>query len=192
MIAVLDLVKPLVFEPRCAMLTMLLVLAASIDINQHRIPNWLVLVGLCMAFLYNGLCASSAQENGWLLAIEGTLVGFFVLLPFHLVRAMGAGDVKLMAMVGAFLGPAGAFWAVLATFVAGGILAVAMLVWKRRVKRALGNVYHLVSTNLLTAPAGSIDFTMSGTDSVGKLPYAVAIATGTVGDLILHSSRYLG
>jgi prepilin peptidase CpaA len=191
-ISVLGALKPLVFDPRLAMLTMLLVLAASVDVRQHRIPNLLVLVGLCVAVMYNGLYAPSVQENGWLLAIKGALVGFFMLLPLYLVRAMGAGDVKLMAMVGAFLGPLGAFCAVLGTFVAGGILAITMLVWKRRLRRALGNVYHLVSTNLLAAPAGSFDFTMSGTDSVGKLPYAVAIAAGTVGYLILHSSGHLG
>ena len=191
MTAVIDLIKPLVFEPRVAALTALLMLAALIDIRQHRIPNWLVIVGICIAVAYNGLHAPSMQANSWLLVLEGTLVGFFMLLPFYIGRAMGAGDVKLMAMVGAFLGPVGAFWSVLATFIAGGVLAIMILAWHRRVGRAVRNVYALITVNMLTASAGSLDFSMSGTDSAGKLPYAVAIAFGTAGYLILHSGGYV-
>ena len=67
MTTVLDLVKPLMFEPRLVVLTILLMLAVTIDIREHRIPNLLVLVGLCFGLLYNGLYPSAVQENGWLL-----------------------------------------------------------------------------------------------------------------------------
>ena len=179
-------------DPRFAVLTMLLALAAYIDIRKHRIPNLLILAGLCFAIPYGGLHPASAGSNGWLFASAGCLVGLFSLLPLYLLRAMGAGDAKLMAMVGAFVGPLGAFCAALATLVAGGMLAIAVLLWKRRVRRALRNVYQLVTTNLLTAPAGSLDFTISGADSTGKLPYAVAIAAGTLTYLGASASGFIG
>jgi len=54
------------------------------------------------------------------------------------------------------------------------------LLWNRRLRRALCNVYHLTMVNALSAPAGHMDFTISGSDSTGKLPYALAIAAGTL------------
>src|SRR5687768_11743315 len=74
------------------------------DIRTRRIPNKLVLVGLATSFVAQGLRGLDGTQ-AWFL---GTLAGFGLLLPLYVIRAMGAGDVKLMAMVGSFLGPAGA------------------------------------------------------------------------------------
>jgi prepilin peptidase CpaA len=174
-------------DPRIAVLIGLLVLAAAIDVRQHRVPNALVLAGLCFAIAWNGLHPLSAM-NGWAFAAAGCVVGFISLFPFYLLRAMGAGDVKLMAMVGAFVGPFGALCAALATFVAGGVLAIVVLACKRSLRRALSNVGRLLSANVLMAPTGSVDFTIASKESAGKLPYAVAIAGGTLGYLCLHAA----
>jgi prepilin peptidase CpaA len=182
----------LVAEPRVAVLLGLLVITAWIDIWQHRIPNLLILAGLCFAIPYSGLHPATSGANGWLIASSGCIVGFVSLFPFYLVRAMGAGDVKLMAMVGAFVGPFGALCAALLTFAAGGVLAIGVLLWKGQLRRALCNVYHLTMGNILSAPAGSLDFSMSGSDSTGRIPYAVAIAAGTLSYLFANSAGLVG
>jgi len=187
-----ELLKTLALQPRFAVLAVLLGLAAYIDIRTHRIPNLLILAGLSFAIPYNGLHPASAGANGWLVASAGCLVGFISLFPLYLLRTMGAGDVKLMAMVGAFVGPFGAFCSALGTFLAGGVLAITVLLCKRRMRRALSHVFQLLTTNLLTAPAASVDFTMSDANSTGKLPYAVAIAAGSLTYLAASGSGLIG
>jgi prepilin peptidase CpaA len=124
-----------------------------------------------------------------LVGLVGMGTGFVVLLPFYLLRAMGAGDVKLMAMVGAFLGPWPAFLAILSTGVAGGVIALGFLLWTGNLRRGFNNVISLMRQNLLTAPIGYVDLNVSPTVSAGKLPYGVAIAAGTIVFLV---SRQLG
>lgn len=177
--------------PHLLVLIGILVLAAWIDVRQHRVPNALVLAGICFAILYQGLHPAAADNSGWLVASAGCLVGFLSLCPLYIVGATGAGDVKLMAMVGAFVGPLGALACALLTFAAGGILAISVLIWRRRLRRALCNVYHLTMTNVFSASAGCMDFTISGADSTGKLPYAVAIAAGTLTYLVAHAARLI-
>jgi prepilin peptidase CpaA len=88
----------------------ILVEAAVIDGRQHRVPNWLtfhfVLAGLAYA-AWSGGC------NSLLWSLAGTGVGLFSLLPLYAIGGMGAGDVKLMAGVGAWMGP----WLTLGAFV---------------------------------------------------------------------------
>jgi len=177
--------------PHLVVLIGMLVLAAWIDIREHRVPNALVIAGLCFAIPYQGLHPVDVIGNGWLFASAGCLVGFLSLFPLYMIGATGAGDVKLMAMVGAFVGPLGAFSSALLTFAAGGLLAVSVLLWKRRLRRALCNVYHLTMANVIGAPAGCMNFTISGSDSTGKLPYAVAIAAGTTTYLVANAAGFV-
>ena len=92
--------------------------AAVIDFRTRRIPNWLTFPSLALALALQFALHGGA---GLVQGLLGVLVGAgLFLLPF-LLGGMGAGDVKLMGVAGAFLGPAGALWAVLFTGVAGGV-----------------------------------------------------------------------
>jgi len=77
-------------------------LAAFLDVRTRRIPNWLtlglVIIGVALNLWRAGLMGAE-------LALAGTVLGFLMLLPFYALGGIGAGDVKLLAAVGALLGP---------------------------------------------------------------------------------------
>lgn len=162
-------------------LTAILLLAMREDIRSHRIPNMLILVGSLLGLLLNGFLPDGL---GLLEALKGLALGMAVLLPIYLLRAMGAGDVKLMGVVGAFLGPEDLIGAVLATFIAGGLMALAVALWAKQLANLLLNIKLMLFGSLLEMGAGKLPVVDQAAVSVGKLPYAVAIAAGTFGYLI--------
>jgi prepilin peptidase CpaA len=190
--ALIDLLSMLLLDRRTGVLIGLLVLAALNDYRTRRIPNLLVLCGTGLAFLLNTL-DTGASTIGFIGALQGLAVGFAVMLPFYLLRAMGAGDVKLMAMTGAFLGLPQTIWAVLATFLAGGLLAVGYLLWHGTLRQALLNVVSVLQSFVFAAAGGvKPSLALSPQTSTGSLPYGVAIATGTTGYLVARQLGWLG
>jgi prepilin peptidase CpaA len=120
---------------------------------------------------------------GFLHAIEGGAIGLAALLPMYLLRAMGAGDVKLMAMVGVFLGPVDVLGAVLATFLAGGALSLGYA-WRIGVlRRTLQNIRMVLCAGAVKVAGGSFPTLDDAPETTAKFPYAVAIAAGTLGYL---------
>jgi prepilin peptidase CpaA len=102
------------------------------------------------------------------------------MLPMYAIRVMGAGDVKLMAMVGAFLGLNATLYALLFSVVTGGIAALAFSMQKRMVGRMLANTGDVLRGMLWSAVASGSPGLQPGTvQSVGKLPYGISIAVGT-------------
>ena len=115
------------------MLIGLLTIAAVSDVRTGRIPNWLVFSGALYALAYNALYPVYPRDIGILFALGGLSVGLVALLPGYLLRVLGAGDVKLMAMVGSFVGTWAAVEAVLASlFITGGMLAVVLSLYSGR------------------------------------------------------------
>jgi prepilin peptidase CpaA len=173
-----------------ALLAVLLLMVMREDIRSRRIPNKLVLVGVLLGLGLNGLLPAGLGFNsevpgglGWLAALKGLALGFAVLLPMYLIRAMGAGDVKLMGMVGAFLGPADLIGAVIATFITGGVMALVVALWSKQLMGMLHNVKLMLFSGLLRMNAGQLPVMNDLPVSVAKLPYAVAITAGTLGYL---------
>jgi prepilin peptidase CpaA len=173
--ALLDLLQMLVLSPRTGVLIALLAAAAAWDAKTGRIPNWLVYGGALYALAYNSFFPLYPKDIGAVFALEGLGVGLAALLPLYLLRAMGAGDVKLMAMVGAFLGPRMTVAAVLATLVAGGLLSIAVAMRSRR----LGHMVFNLGTLTLHTDA-----------SAGRMPYGLAIAAGSASYLVLAQLGY--
>lgn len=170
---------------------MLLLLAARQDINSHRIPNKIVLIGVLFGILLNGFLPEGWGFNtqipgaiGWWAAMKGVIVGMAVLLPLYWLRALGAGDVKLMGMVGAFVGTNDVLGAVLATFVVGGIMALLVVMWSRQLAALLHNIKYMLYGGAMKLSVGQAPLMNDLPVSVGKLPYAVAITLGTFAYLI--------
>ena len=103
------LVSPGAADVHMVVLVLLLIVAAAIDVRTMRIPNWLTVTGAVMGL---GLSAAIPWQelgprwalDGFLWALGGMAAGLVLLLPLYALHVMGAGDVKLMGMVGAFVG----------------------------------------------------------------------------------------
>lgn len=168
----------LVQQPRLVMLMVLLLAAAVIDWRHMRIPNALTLGGALAGLLLSVL--SPASQVSWPLALAGLALGLLVMLPMHVLGVMGAGDVKLMAMAGVYLGVPDTLQAVLFVFVTGGVLALATVLWRRAWGPLLRNLRDLLRglgrwPQALARPEGLL----ARAPSVGKLPYGVSICAGT-------------
>ena len=178
-----------------AVLLGVLAVAVLTDLYAHKVDNRLVLAGLAAAWMFH---LASAPGGGVLSAVGGSIgtlgvaggiaVGFAALFPLYALRAMGAGDVKLMMVVGAFLGPLQTLGAVVLTFAAGGVLALAMALWQRSLGRMLINLRFMLTTSMVRAAGGSSPRLEPLQHTAGRMPYALAIAAGTVLQLVLVRS----
>ena len=148
------------------------VLAATvIDIRCRRIPNALTAT---MAGVGIGLAAAGISGISLGAAAVGLAIGFAVMLPGHVLGATGAGDVKLMAAVGAIVGPGVVVNAFLFSAVAGGVLAVTVALRRRRLSATLAG-----RARMIAAPAGAKREIESATAS-SRFAYGPAIAVGSV------------
>ena len=172
-------------------LTLWLLIAAWCDVRTRRIPNWLVFSGMLVGLTLNillpsgfGFASALPGGLGWQGSLIGLAAGLFLMLPFYLMRAMGAGDVKLMAMVGAFLGLKLVLGAIVFTFVAGGLMAIAVAVRSRAVGEVLRNVRMLLYMGTVKLHLGQAPNTQDAPVSGIRMPYGVAIAVGTLAYLM--------
>ncbi len=157
-------------------LVALLLVACGYDLAQRRIPNRLLCCGLlCTLALHLAAGAVLALLHT---VLAGMLTGLLMFLPLYMVRAMAAGDVKLMATVGAFCGPVLTFQIGLATYCCGGLLALAIVLWRGKTRVAAGNVGALLRPLLLRMTGVPLVTEPMPAPSVGGMPYAVAIALG--------------
>ncbi len=169
------------------LLALCLALAALSDGRQRRIPNELVLATLLVGVLLNTFGPQPFRDNeglfslypgalGWGASLLGALVALVVFLPFYALRALGAGDVKLFAAVGAFAGPVASVNLALCVLLAGGLLALARMAMARNARLVVRNTLAALG-QMLPGSAGTFD---AGTQTAWRMPYAVAIALGVV------------
>jgi prepilin peptidase CpaA len=161
-------------------------LAAAVwhDVRARRIPNAIVFPGALMALGLHALLPSGAGlfsapmgGLGILSGLGGLALGLAMLMPMYIMRLMGAGDVKLMAMVGAFVGAGQVLAVGLTTLLLGGLLALAFAACQRRLGRLVGNAYHMALHSAYSALAGDAVAPVAPPDAAsGRLPYALAIA----------------
>jgi len=151
------------------------VAAAVIDVQQRRIPNWLTYPAIGIGVLLR------AYYFGWyglLTALGGCLLAGGIVSLFYAVRAMGAGDVKLLAALGTMVGPGHALILLMATALAGGVMALVYASYRGRLRTTLINVGSVMkfhaSSGLQTHPETNLD----NPDAL-RLPYGLAIAAGT-------------
>jgi prepilin peptidase CpaA len=166
--------------PGAEILLVLVVLVAAVyDVRYRRIPNWLSTSGVAA-----GLGLNAFMYQGWpglKLSLLGLLVGFGVYFVLYALRAMGAGDVKLMAAVGAIIGWRDWFGTFLITAIIGGMMALILVASKRRVKKTLWNLSFIISELKSGRPAymGKEELDVRSPKALG-LPHGAVIAVGTI------------
>lgn len=173
----------LLANPGVPMLVLLLALAAWTDWRTLRVPNWLTVPGMAWGLYFSAIHGTSVA-SGLFAGALGLLTGLLLLLPLFALRVLGAGDVKLMAMVGAFLGALATFKAALVIGIVGGVAAVLFALSHRALGQLAVNARDIVQSAALPGvhlwqPG------VSGT-SIGKLPYGISIALGTLVFLVLR------
>jgi len=176
----------MVVAPYLDTLLLLMVTAAAVkDVESRRIPNRLLAAGMGGALVLHLL---SPQPLAGLLAwAGGAATGLALFLPFYLVRGMAAGDVKMMAAVGAFAGSGDALRIAILAWCAGGVMALAVIVFKGRLRLVLASLWAIVRPTLLRLPRGAMPGAAGGQPGAGSIPYGVAIAAGTIA---LLAGRY--
>lgn len=152
------------------------VVAAIMDGRTRRIPNWLVLPFLAVGFLVH--LAHRGTTGVWE-GIAGLALAVLVCAPVYLLGGLGMGDCKLLAAVGLWVGPDQTLFMLIATALAGGLLALAYVAWRRAL---LGSVASTVEVMATVVRCGFRPHPTAHLDNPAalKVPYAFAIAAGTI------------
>jgi prepilin peptidase CpaA len=151
-------------------------LAGWVDFRTRKIPNWLTVPALLLGIVVHILAAGWAGART---SLEGAGLALAILLPFVLLRGLGAGDWKLMGAVGAFLGPLMFLFVLLGSIFVSGLMAIVAILRTQRVGETLRNIVVLVrgffSFGLRANPKISLD-----NPALLKVPFGVAVAVSTL------------
>jgi prepilin peptidase CpaA len=155
----------------------LVTLAAQADVKNRRIPNHLTFPAVVIALVSH---AAFGRVNGLLDALTGMAIAGGMLVPGWLMGWMGAGDVKLAAAVGAWLGLPGALFAVLGSLVAGGVASLVLALRQGVLVQALQGAARLGFQGLGLSGRGTAPPGLTGV----RFPFAVAVLAGSIFALI--------
>jgi prepilin peptidase CpaA len=186
-VAILNLstTLPLAFHIAAAVLV---VFAGLFDFRERRVPNWLSLSGVLLGLALNGVTDGA---DGVKNALLGAGLALLIYVPLWLLHAMGAGDAKLMAAIGAIVGPRNWFAIFFVTAILGGIVAVVAVLLKGRSRQTLGNIYQILTALMHRTAPYKVDPHLDVHSSQAfRMPHAVLIAFSAL--LFLGSTAIYG
>ena len=175
--------------PAISVVLLAVVLTAAVfDIRSRRIPNWVSVTGAVLGIALNWFLAD-ALAGAWY-SLKGLLLGFGVYLVLYVLRAMGAGDVKLMGAVGSLVGAANWFAIFIITAILGGVAALVLVLAKGRLQHTLFNVGFILSEMKSGRPAylAKEELDVRNKKAVG-LPHGAVIAAGCI--IFLAVTRFM-
>lgn len=165
--------------------TAFVVIAAYIDGKELRVPNKITYPMIIAGWIYSMIAYQWSGEGwyvglGWSLA--GTAVGLATLLPAYSIGGMGAGDVKMMAGIGAWIYCVDTFYAFCVSAVVGALLSVGMILWAKQGQKHW-NQFFFIFNEIMTVrnPETLATIAAERKSSMRLLPYGIPIAIGTVG-----------
>jgi prepilin peptidase CpaA len=161
--------------------TITLVVAAVIDGLKLKVPNWLTFPMIASGWIYSTTCSPLAGWEGLWFSLLGTAVGLAVLLPAYAVGGMGAGDVKLMAGVGAWMGGRVTLHAFAVSALVGGAIAVGMVLWAgtwQKHKNQFWTIINEIAT--VKDPEKLAEIAAERKPQMFLLPYGIPIAIGSI------------
>jgi prepilin peptidase CpaA len=161
--------------------TITLVVAAVIDGMKLKVPNWITFPMIVSGWVYSATLSPFAGWEGLWLSLIGTAVGLALLMPAYAVGGMGAGDVKLLAGVGAWMWGTTTLYAFAVSALVGGVIAVVMVLWagawqkhKNQFWSILNEIVTVKDPEKLSAIAAERKPRMF------LLPYGIPIAIGSI------------
>jgi prepilin peptidase CpaA len=160
-------------------LLVMLLAAAVFDVRYRRIPNWLTVSGFVLGVAMNAVIGP--PDGGIMLSLIGFAVAFGIYLALYALRAMGAGDVKLMAATGALVGWERWFGIFFVSALVGGLMALILAAARGRLKRTFFNVGFILSEMKSGRPAylAKEELDVRSKKALG-LPHGAVIAVSTV------------
>ena len=163
---------------------LLSVIAAGVlhDIRVRKIPNHIAVGGALLGIVGSLLPGGVGLAQ----SIGGIGLGLAMLLPMYALRAMGAGDVKLMAAAGAFLGLTATFFAVLFTFALGGVLAIVYSAYAGTLGQTMRNLKTFIYASAIRVAGGGVPRPADMPVGKDRMPYSLAIAGGVSSYLAAH------
>lgn len=160
------------------LLSVVLVAAAVIDGWKLKVPNWLTFPLVIGGWVYSAVCFGWVGL-GW--SLVGTGVGLALLLPAYAIGGMGAGDVKLLAGVGAWVWGTVTFYAFCFSAIVGGVIAVAMIVLRGGLRKHGAQFAAILSEIMVVRNATHLaENAAQRKGSMMLLPYGIPIAIGTI------------
>ncbi len=163
--------------PSLVLIALMMAITAAVwDVRQHRIPNWITLPGIVVGMVLRSVLLG---WKGLGSAVTGCLLAGGILFLFYVVRAMGAGDVKLMAAIGSLVGPSQVIDIVLATAIFGGAIGVVYALYHGRMWSTIKNVGSILKFHALAGVQPHPNFNLDNPE-VLRVPYGLAIAMGTL------------
>jgi len=162
------------------------VVAAYIDGKELRVPNKLTFPMIIAGWIFCTICPSITLScgtwyEGLLWSLVGTIVGGLTLLPFYAIGGMGAGDVKMMAAIGAWVGVSVVFYSFCVGAVVGGLIAIGMILCSGEARKHY-NQFFFIFNEIVTVrnPETLFDIASDRKSSMRLLPYGIPMAIGTV------------
>jgi prepilin peptidase CpaA len=174
----MDSLTPLIQNWPTWLLSVVLIVAAVIDGVQFRVPNWLTFPLIISGWIYN-VFFFGWDGLGW--SLLGTVVGLALLLPLYAIGGMGAGDVKLLAGVGAWVHATHTFYAFSVSAFAGAGIAVIMVLWRGSWRKHLDQTWMILAEVMTVRDPSKLSaMAAERKSSMLLLPYGIPIAIGSI------------
>ncbi len=158
-------------------------IAVICDVRTRRIPNALTFGSAAAALAFS---LADGGPRGVGVAMVGWLVGAALFFPIFALRGMGAGDVKLLAALAAWLGPLSAVWLGIYTSIAGGIVALLLALFSGYLRTAFANMWLMLMHWRVSGPRPVPGLALGDAAAAPRLAYAIPITMGVVCTLWLR------
>ena len=152
------------------------------DLRSRRIPNYLTFGSAALAL---GYAVATAGWSGLGMGVGGWALGVALFIPFFLLRGMGAGDVKLLAALGAWVGPVVLLSLTFYTAISGGVMALVVVLWRRKLAATFENLWLLLCHFRVVGLKPMSELSLENKNTL-SLPYGLPIAAGALLTLWLH------
>ncbi len=168
-----------------AILLIIVMVAAAYDVRYRRIPNWLNLGGVLTGILVNTVYGG---WSGLRMALAGFVLAFAVYFTLYALRAMGAGDVKLHAAVGAIVGWQNWLGIFVISSILGALMGLIVVVQRKRFRKTMWNVGFILSQLMRARPAyvAKEELDVKHPQALG-LPHGAVVAVGAMCFLALSA-----